>query len=102
MARRKQIEFDGETFLALNELAADRLASFQELAEEAFADLLKKHHRPVGLKAALRQIASEARGSKGEENVVQLHIGATGRRRTRARRMGKRERRKIIPIKLPD
>ena len=27
--------------------------SFQELTDEAFADLLKKHKQPVGLKAAL-------------------------------------------------
>ncbi len=28
---------------------------FQDLADEAFADLLKKHKRPVGLKAALQE-----------------------------------------------
>ena len=33
------------------------MATFQELADEAFADLLKKHGRPVGLKAALRKSA---------------------------------------------
>jgi hypothetical protein len=31
------------------------MKDFQELADEAFADLLKKHHRPVALKDALRQ-----------------------------------------------
>jgi hypothetical protein len=30
---------------------------FQELADEAFGDLLKKHNRPTDLKAALRQSA---------------------------------------------
>ena len=29
--------------------------SFEELADEAFADLLKKHKQPVGLKAALKE-----------------------------------------------
>jgi hypothetical protein len=33
------------------------MASFQELADEAFADLLKKHDRPVDLKTALRKSA---------------------------------------------
>jgi uncharacterized protein with von Willebrand factor type A (vWA) domain len=33
------------------------MATFQELADEAFADLLKKHGRPVDLKAALRKSA---------------------------------------------
>ncbi len=60
MSRRKQIEFDRETFLALIELASDRMSTIQELADEAFADLLKKHGRPVGLKAALKQSASDS------------------------------------------
>ena len=32
--------------------------TFQELADEAFADLLKKHGRPVDLRAALRKSAA--------------------------------------------
>jgi hypothetical protein len=31
------------------------MRDFQELADEAFADLLRKHGRPVDLKSALRQ-----------------------------------------------
>jgi len=53
--RRKLVEFDDETWTALDVLARDRLASFQELADEAFRDLLRKHHRPVGLRAALKE-----------------------------------------------
>jgi hypothetical protein len=52
-ARRKLIEFDAETWQALHMLAADRMSTIQELADEAFADLLKKHGRPVTLKEAL-------------------------------------------------
>ena len=55
--KRKLIEFDAETWHALNLLSRDSLKSLQELAEEAFADLLKKHHRPVTLKQALRESA---------------------------------------------
>jgi hypothetical protein len=33
----------------------DTVKSLQELADEAFRDLLKKYHRPVTLKDALRQ-----------------------------------------------
>jgi hypothetical protein len=33
--------------------------SFQELADEAFRDLLKKNGRPTDLKAALRQSARD-------------------------------------------
>ena len=81
MTRRKQIEFDGETFLALNERAADRMATFQELADEAFRDLLKKHGRPVGLKAALKQSASESKS-----NVAKLHPSRTARSRGKSAR----------------
>jgi hypothetical protein len=33
------------------------MATFQELADEAFADLLKKHGIPIDLKDALRKSA---------------------------------------------
>jgi len=52
---RKLIEFDEETLSALKLLAGDRASSLQELADEAFRDLLKKHGRPTNLKDALRQ-----------------------------------------------
>ena len=52
---RKLIHFHPETLTALKDLAADRMASVQELADEAFTDLLRKHRRPVGLKAALQK-----------------------------------------------
>ena len=51
----KRVEIDDETWAVLDLLARDRMATFQELADEAFSDLLKKHDRPVGLKAALRK-----------------------------------------------
>ncbi len=53
----KRVNIDDETWAVLDLLARDRMATFQELADEAFADLLKKHGRPVGLKAALRKSA---------------------------------------------
>jgi hypothetical protein len=53
----KRVQFDDETWLALDVLARDRMMSFQELADEAFRDLLKKHNRPSDLKSALRQSA---------------------------------------------
>jgi len=40
---------------AIDAVARDRSKSFQELADEAFKDLLKKHRQPVGLKAALKE-----------------------------------------------
>ena len=49
------IAFDDDTFDKLKQLARDRMATVQELADEAFADLLKKHGIPVDLKDALRK-----------------------------------------------
>ena len=59
-ARRKLIAFDEETWQALDVFGRDSLRSIQELADEAFDDLLKKHGRPVGLRAALKQSAKLA------------------------------------------
>ena len=36
----KRVQFDDETWYALDLLAKDRMQDFQELADEAFADLL--------------------------------------------------------------
>jgi hypothetical protein len=57
LAVRKLIGFDEDTFDKLKQLARDRMATFQELADEAFADLLKKHGIPIDLKDALRKSA---------------------------------------------
>jgi hypothetical protein len=37
----KRVQIDNETWVALDLLAHDRMMTFQELADEAFADLLK-------------------------------------------------------------
>lgn len=60
---RKIIEFDSETYDALVLMGRDRMSSLQELADEAFRDLLKKHGRPTSLKDALRR---SLRAPKGE------------------------------------
>jgi hypothetical protein len=54
---RKLIAFDDDTFDKLTQLGRDRMATLQELADEAFAGLLKKHGVPVDLKDALRKSA---------------------------------------------
>jgi len=55
--RRKLIGFDEETWHALNLLSRESMKSFQDLADEAFRDLLHKYRRPIDLKAALRESA---------------------------------------------
>jgi hypothetical protein len=54
---RKLIEFDDDTFDKLKQLARGRMGTLQELADEAFADLLKKHGIPIDLKDTLRKSA---------------------------------------------
>ena len=53
--RRKLLEFDDETWQAIDLLARDSMTTWQELADEAFRDLLKKHGRPTDLRTALKQ-----------------------------------------------
>jgi hypothetical protein len=57
VSRRKLIAFDAETWHALHLLSKDSMKSLQELADEAFADLLRKHGCPTNLKEALRASA---------------------------------------------
>ena len=58
----KRVQFDSETWGALDLLARDRMSTFQELADEAFRDLLKKYGRPTDLKTALRESLRQAPG----------------------------------------
>ena len=53
--KRKLLGFDAETWHALELLSRDSGKDVQELADEAFADLLAKHNRPRTLKDALKQ-----------------------------------------------
>ena len=64
---RKLIAFDDDTFDKLKQLARDRMATIQELADEAFADLLKKHGIPVDLKDALRKSAALKEGATKQD-----------------------------------
>ena len=53
----KRVQIDDETWQQLDLLGRDQMKDFQELADEAFRDLLKKHGRPGSLKEALRRSA---------------------------------------------
>jgi hypothetical protein len=56
----KRVQFHEETWQQLRLLASESMKSFQELADEAFTDLLRKHGRPASLKEALRRSAGES------------------------------------------
>jgi hypothetical protein len=51
----KRVQFDDDTWEAIEAIARNSGMSFQELADEAFKDLLKKRKQPVGLKASLEE-----------------------------------------------
>jgi hypothetical protein len=53
----KRVQFDDEAWQQIDLLGRDQMKDFQELADEAFRDLLKKYGRPVDLKDALRRSA---------------------------------------------
>lgn len=60
---RKLIAFDDDTFAKLSQLGRDRMATIQELADETFADVLKKHGIPIDLRDALRKSAAPSRAA---------------------------------------
>ena len=74
----KRVYIDDETWQALDLLARDSMRDFQELADEAFRDLLRKHGRPTDLKTALRRRA----GVSGE--VVTLQRKSKAKRRSKS------------------
>ena len=55
--KRKVFNVDERLLDALAFFARDRKTTLDELAAEAFRDLLKKHKRPLSLKAALQESA---------------------------------------------
>lgn len=73
----KRVQIDDETWSALRLLAQDRMATFQELADEAFRDLLHKHGRAADLRTQLKksaaprdstQTAKGGKDGKGDKN----------------------------------
>lgn len=62
---RKMIHVATASHDALQTLARETGQTFQDLVDEAIADLLKKHKRPVTLKDMLRE--SLASAGKGKE-----------------------------------
>jgi hypothetical protein len=64
----KRVQLDDETWRALDLLGRDQMKDFQELADEAFRDLLTKHGRPTDLKTALRRSAGVEAETKPAES----------------------------------
>jgi non-homologous end joining protein Ku len=71
---RKLIAFDDDTFDKLTQLGRDRMATIQDLADEAFADLLKKHNIPVDLKDALRKSARSPKAATPKKGAPKKSV----------------------------
>ena len=60
----KRVQFDADTWEPIEAVVRDSGESFQELADEAFEDLLKKRKQPVGFKAALEESVGAGRSKR--------------------------------------
>jgi hypothetical protein len=80
----KRVQFDDETWHALDLLARESMKDFQELADEAFADLLKKHDRPVTLQQALKE--SVRRHPANDPGAPDKRAAAPGPKRKKRRK----------------
>lgn len=68
---RKLIGFDDDTLDKLTMLGRNRMATLQELADEAFADLLKKHGVPIDLHDALKKsVRREEAGKRTGTEII--------------------------------
>ena len=79
----KRVQFDDETWEAIEATIRDSGSNFQELADEAFADLLKKRKRPVGLMESLKRVSARRRRKRSEnarEIRARNHVGFGARR----------------------
>jgi hypothetical protein len=57
----KRLQFDRETWNAIDLMARDQTKSIEEITEEAFRDLLKKHGRSADFREQLKLSARAAR-----------------------------------------
>jgi hypothetical protein len=91
----KRVTFDSATWHALDLYARDSMKSFQELADEAFRDLLEKHGRPVDVIDALRRSARQTAANDNPEQPkpAPTDAGNAATRRMRAPRRSGRGRR---------
>jgi hypothetical protein len=57
----KRLQFDRETWNAIDLMARDQMKSVEEITEEAFRDLLKKHGRSADFREQLKLSARAAK-----------------------------------------
>jgi hypothetical protein len=75
--------------VALDLLARDNVADVQELADEAFRDLLAKHGRPLGLKNQLKRSLRMELTAEGDGGASGTASSQRRKARARAAKHGK-------------
>jgi hypothetical protein len=79
----KRIQVDDDTLMKLTDLGRRRMATFQELVDEAFADLLKKHGLPIDLKDALKKSVKQTGTTAEKPYLRKRGVRHTKKRRAR-------------------
>jgi hypothetical protein len=79
----KRIQLDEDTLMKLTDLGRRRMATFQELVDEAFADLLKKHGVPIDLKDALKKSVRKAGATTEKPFPRKRGVKRAGKKRAR-------------------
>jgi len=82
----KRIVLDQATWQLLDLLARDRMMTFQELADEALLDVLRKHGRPYDTRDALKCSArlAQANDNPTKKKPTPKSKRPTGNRRARS------------------
>jgi hypothetical protein len=63
----KRLQFDRETWNAIDLMARDQMKSIEEITEEAFRDLLKKHGRSADFREQLKlSVRAAKKASRGK------------------------------------
>jgi hypothetical protein len=63
----KRLQFDRETWSAIDLMARDQMKSIEEITEEAFRDLLKKHGRSADFREQLKlSVRAAKKASRGK------------------------------------
>ena len=80
----KKITLDQSTWQSLDLLARERMMTFQELADEALLDVLRKHGRPYDTRDAFKRSArlAQANENKAEKPAPKSKRPAKGRARS--------------------
>lgn len=66
----KRVQLDEETWSAIDLLRRERGRSFQQLADEAFRDLLDKHGHPTDLRTQLRGSVDKPRAKSRKSGAA--------------------------------